>query len=390
LALTAFVSSLSTFALGPFLPVLARDLDTSVALLGQAPALAALVAAALGLVVGPLADRVGYRRSLLLALASLVISAFGIALSSSFALLLLSTFAGVAGRAATGPVAQAVAGARFVGDARRRAMSWITGGVSAALVAGVPLLTIIDAAFGWRMAFVGLAALTVGSAALVGFVLRPDGARTTVGLPMRALLAAYAPIARHRPTLGLLGGSVLGLAGTGALITYLGAFLAERHGLSAQQVGWVYLALGVGALVGTGAIGGRFGSRPLRPLLVSARLVIGALGATVLLFPVPTLTAAGLLVLCVVLMAVCNVATPTLLANETPAGRATTMALNGSATGLGTALGAGLGGVLLAVGGYSALGLSALAWCAASAALVWWSRPGHVAAPAVTELPASQ
>src|SRR5262245_21413952 len=69
LPLAAFVSSLGTFAVGPFLPAMAADLGIGVALLGQVPALAALASAGLGLAVGPLADRVGHRRCLLLALA---------------------------------------------------------------------------------------------------------------------------------------------------------------------------------------------------------------------------------------------------------------------------------------------------------------------------------
>ena len=49
------------------------------------------------------------------------------------------------------------------------------------------------------------------------------------------------------------------------------------------------------------------------------------------------------------------------------------MALNQSANSLGTARGSALGGLLLAVSGYEALGVSALLWCAASVGLIWWS-----------------
>jgi predicted MFS family arabinose efflux permease len=60
------------------------------------------------------------------------------------------------------------------------------------------------------------------------------------------------------------------------------------------------------------------------------------------------------------------------------------MALNAAAVGLGSALGAGLGGLLLAAGGYPALGLGPVALYAAAGLLVWWSRPGRAAAPRAT------
>ena len=61
----SFLGALTSVALGPFLPVIARDLRTSVPLLGQTATAALLSAAVLGLIVGPLADRYGHRRLLL-------------------------------------------------------------------------------------------------------------------------------------------------------------------------------------------------------------------------------------------------------------------------------------------------------------------------------------
>jgi predicted MFS family arabinose efflux permease len=75
-----------------------------------------------------------------------------------------------------------------------------------------------------------------------------------------------------------------------------------------------------------------------------------------------------------VMLGIGEVATNTLLLDETPAGKATTMTLNQAINSLGGAAGASLGGLLLATGGYSSLGLSALAGFVA-AALIAWSAP---------------
>ncbi|MDP8921907.1 MAG: MFS transporter, partial [Chloroflexota bacterium] len=86
--LPPFVSLLSTLALSPFLPFIASELDTSVTLLGQVPALLMLAAAAFGLVVGPIADRVGHRTTLVVGLVAAALGALGTALAMDVVMLL--------------------------------------------------------------------------------------------------------------------------------------------------------------------------------------------------------------------------------------------------------------------------------------------------------------
>src|SRR4051812_20238175 len=61
LCLSAFLAALNYFAPTPFYPQMARDLQTTVPLLGQVVTLMALISAGLGLFAGPLADRYGFR-----------------------------------------------------------------------------------------------------------------------------------------------------------------------------------------------------------------------------------------------------------------------------------------------------------------------------------------
>jgi predicted MFS family arabinose efflux permease len=57
------------------------------------------------------------------------------------------------------------------------------------------------------------------------------------------------------------------------------------------------------------------------------------------------------------------------------------MALNSAAMNLGTALGASLGGLLLAAAGFGGLGWGAMTLYVLSAGLVWWSRSGRAVLP---------
>jgi predicted MFS family arabinose efflux permease len=388
LVLAGFIAQLSVAGLGPFLPVWADAFGTSVALVGQVPALITLLAAVLGLAIGPLADWLGHRRALLLGLATIVVSTLGIAFAPSLAVLLAVALAGSIGRATIAPVAQALAGARFTGEARRRALGWLVAAGPISGIAGIPILTGIDAALGWRAAFVGLALLVAATLLLGRLVLPPDPTSVTEPPRVGAMLRSYAPLLGHRPTIGLIGATALGSMGGWTMLTYMGAFFVQRHGFTTQEVGWAYMLTTLGGVVGTFAAGGRLGRLPLRPLLVGSQLGLGLMIVGALTLPVPGAVAIGLITLAFVMAGVGMVATSTLLMEETPAGRATTMVLNRSAISLGTALGSAAGGLLLAASGYGALGLSALLCCWASAGLAWWSRSRPLPQPAVASAPA--
>lgn len=78
------------------------------------------------------------------------------------------------------------------------------------------------------------------------------------------------------------------------------------------------------------------------------------------------------------MMGVGNVTVTLLLVQESPAGRATAMTLNQAAFSVGSAV----GGLLLALGGYSAIVVSVPLFCGSAALLIWLLRPRPVRGPA--------
>jgi len=85
-------------AWNPFLPFIAAEIGVTVALLGQVPALMMLLATSLGLVIGPLADHYGYRRTLLVCLLAVVTSSLVTGLAATLPLLILAALVGAVGR----------------------------------------------------------------------------------------------------------------------------------------------------------------------------------------------------------------------------------------------------------------------------------------------------
>jgi hypothetical protein len=109
-----------------------------------------------------------------------------------------------------------------------RALAMVVGGLTLAIVAGVPLGVLVDDVLGWRATFA-----TVGSIAVLSLV----GIR--VGLPRQppaaiATLRKRLALARRADVLSVLAVTVLTVAGTFTVYTYLGVFLQAVGGASAR------------------------------------------------------------------------------------------------------------------------------------------------------------
>ena len=192
--------------------------------------------------------------------------------------------------------------------------------------------------------------------------------------------AMFAPIFHDRPTLWMYASTLTRNLGVWALVTYLGAFLVEAYGLSTAEVGWAFTATGVGNFLGSLAMGGPLGRFNLRLLAIWSPVVIGiCLGLTTML-SAPLALVIVLLVVGFVGNGVGIVSQNTLLMDLSPAGRATTNSLNQTCMSLGGAIGSSVGGLLLATGGFPALGALTLVCNVVAAVCLVPARRGESAA----------
>jgi MFS transporter, DHA1 family, inner membrane transport protein len=225
LCLSAFLAALNFFAPTPFYPQMARDLQTTVPLLGQVVTLMALISAGLGLLAGPLADRYGYRWPLVTGLLAIALGLLGTGLAPSYPVLLgLGVVMGL-GDALAYSLPFAIAATYFSGMAQRRAIAWTIGALSTAPIIGVPLLTAVGGLTSWRVALAAAGIAAAGVAWFVAAVLPTDRRQPAGRFRVRELLAAYAPLLRHPPSLRFLAVSALRGMWWVGLLTYMGAFL---------------------------------------------------------------------------------------------------------------------------------------------------------------------
>jgi len=385
LTLGVTIAILSARALTVFLPVMAADLNTSVSLMGQVPALMLLLAGALALVAGPLADRYGFRRTLVVGLVSVFLSAVATGFSPNLPILLAVTLVGAVARAAVLPTAQAVV-VTTIGDedARRQAIGWVTLGISTAGLLGIPIMTSLAGLTSWRVSFFAMGAIALLAAVFVRRILNDDASSATTPLSVRALLASYEPIRRHRPTALMMAATLLADTGLWGAFTYFAALLVERHGLTIDAVGWAFFAVSVLTVGGNVVAQGRAGRAP-RPLLIGCRLLAALCVGLAFGLPISWPVTLGLVLLAAPTFSMADVATTLVLTATSPAGRATTLTLRSAAVCFGTALGGALGGVALAVGGYEAVGVLSLTMLLLSTLVVWSSRAGSTT-PATASL----
>lgn len=377
LCLSAFIATLIFVAPAPFFPAMADDLDVSVPLLGQVVAAMLVLSAALGLVVGPLADRYGYRRLIVLGLcaASLFLVIFGLATSVPI-LLAGSVAGGLADAAVLGPVL-AVAGTSFSGAAARHALGWTTACMAGSAIVGVPLLAAVGDATGWRVAFIAAGGVAVAAACLSAAWLPKDQHRPVDSLRLDTLMAAYRPLLRHGPTLRLFGASVLRAICWFGMLTYFGAFLSEDLGLSTRAIGGVYMLGGSGYFLGSLLSGGPLSRISARRLVIGANSGMALSMGLAFSAMLGTAGTIAILPVAAFLGALGWVGLAALLAAESPAGAGTTMTLNGSLFNLGAAGGGAVGGLLLALGGYGALAIG-LPVCGLASALLVRPRAGAI------------
>ena len=315
---------------------------------------------ALGVVVGApvltVLTRHWPRKTVLLALMAIfTLGNAACAIAPSYGLLMAArvltafahgSFFGVGAVVATGLVAA---------DRKASAIAIMFTGLTVANVLGVPIGTWLGQAFGWRATFWAVAAVGLVALATIQ-ALVPRDAVAPEKMDWRADVAA---LGRRSVLLGLLT-TVLGYGGVFAVFTYIAPLLTRITGLSAGAVPPILLVFGGGLVVGN-ILGGKLADRRLEATvlgsLVALAVVLGALGFA--------LHQPALAVVFVALLGVAAFATVAplqmwVLSKADGAGATLASSFNIAAFNLGNALGAWVGGVVIAHGP----GLPAVTWVA--------------------------
>ena len=285
----------------------------------------------------------GWDRRKLLALTLLWYAAWHVvaALVPSFGALLPVRMLTVVAPAIFTPQAAACAGMLVPPEQRGRAVTFVFLGWSVASVLGLPIGALIGGHLGWRMAFMAIAALSVVSAASVWLTL-PSGIR-----PAALTAAAWSRVLRSPVLMGIVSVTALQGVGQFVLFSYFGPLLKQGFGADANTLSLMWALFGAFGLLGNMVVS-RYIDRVGAGRMVL--LTTGLIALSLLLWPLAS-TLAWLAVVLVPWGLGCfatNSSQQARLVGLAPALAPGSVALNSSGIYIGQALGAALGGWLLA------------------------------------------
>ena len=368
LAIGAFGIGTTEFAPMGLLPVIAAGLSVSI------PKAGLLVTGyALGVMVGaPLltlpTGRVDRKYLLIGLMALFTIGNVMAALAPSYDLLMVArvitslchgSFFGVGSVVASGFVAP---------ERRASAVAAVFSGLTIANIGGVPLAAWVGQHVGWRAAFAGIAGF--GVIATVALALALPRLPSHARVDLRGELGA---LTRATVLLALLT-TVLGSAAMFTVFTYIAPILQQVTHASKDMVTITLVIYGVGLTIGN-ALGGHFADKALTPTLI----VVFASLVTLLLLFAWTMHATWPAVATVFAWGVATFAlVPSLQARVmSVAADAPNLAasINIGAFNLGNAIGAALGGGVVAAGfGYGWVAIAGAAMAGIGLLLVVFTR----------------
>lgn len=355
LALGGFGIGLTEFLIAGLLPQVASSLAVSEAAAGWLISGYALSVAVGAIAVTAATARLPRKNVLVGLMALFVIGNLLSAVAPSYPVMLLGRIVAALCHGSFFGIGSLVAGSLVAPERKSRAVAVMFAGLTVANVLGVPFGALVGERWGWRAAFWAVTA--IGVLALAGIVLLvPGRAPTVTGRPgpvppsgLRAQVRAF----RSVQVWLTLAATALGYGGMFGAFSYIAYTFTEVGGFSTADVAWLLMVYGVGLVVGN-LIGGRAADRDRDRALVLSLL---GLTVTLVLFGLLAADAAASVVL-VFLMGLFGFAgVPGLITRVTDYahGAALAASANVSASNVGNALGAWLGGVAITAGlGYTA------------------------------------
>jgi DHA1 family inner membrane transport protein len=340
----------------PFAPVLSRELGvpltsiTSLIAVNWATSL-------LGIFFGPLADRFGYRKMMVLGLVMLTVGMFAGGWFPSYGVILITLFLAGLGKIVFDPAVQAYVSERVPYKRRATAIGFLEISWAGSTLLGIPLIALLIDNVGWRSPFFAMGAIGLAGIIVLSVLIPADEKSISNPRRMLSVKKVLPIIVRDEASLGALGYVFFFSAAIDNLFVVYGAWLEKAFRVDIVALGMATGVIGAAELVGeilVATISDRFGLK---------RVVM--IGVTICIFTYSLLPFAGQSLLTVLtglfihflIFEFTIISSLALCTELQPEMRATVIAGFFAAAGLGRILGALIGGPIWLAGGIVAIGL---------------------------------
>ncbi len=343
LALAAFVIVTTEFVVIGMVPTLARDLEVSVPVAGQLVTVFSVMVAIVGPIMATWLSRYERRKLFTWILVLFAIGNAASALAPGYWSLMFVRLLPAALVSVFWGVGSEAAGQISPKGQEGKAVAHVYFGVTAALLLGLPLGTVLGDAVGWRGAFWALAVISIIMAIAIHWIL------PTIPADTQRNLKSDIAILKNRFFLANLGLSLGIFTAIFTAYTYLADLLERSAGVPPGNVGWWLMGFGAVGLIGNYIAGRMVDKRGLvATILFCFVLAVGAASAALFSNNTP------IFVVCLVAWGIAHTALFPLsqvrVMNSTETGKAVAGTLNISAANGGIASGAIVGGWAISSG----------------------------------------
>jgi predicted MFS family arabinose efflux permease len=259
--LLVFSSASQTMIISPILPMISDQLAVSDALLGTLVSAYSVMVGVFAIISGPISDKFGRRRILILGCATMTVALGLHAFVTSYTgFLVVRIFAGCAGGMLSGAAVSYI-GDYFPYQRRGWATGWVMSGAAFGQIIGIPLGIVLASRWGFRAPFYVFAVTMAATVLLlVARVPQPDVKRSAHRLSVGKAARDYVGMLR-RPEVAWasLAYSMMFL-GVSVFVIYLPTWLERERGASGDEIALMFLIGGIANVV-TGPQAGRLSDR---------------------------------------------------------------------------------------------------------------------------------
>jgi len=340
-----------------FLLDMSQTFGVSRGVMGQTNTVSSIVSIIFALAMGIISIRFKHRFLILIGMVFYSLSAIGCYFTWDInSMLLFYSFSGLA-LAMIIPMTNTLIGDHVRSEKRSSAVGWVVAAGSLAYFIGAPLMGLLSGFGGWRVVLLSFVIPLSILALLLLWVSVPSAKQSSTALVAdETYVRSFMRIISNRSAMGCLIGTVFRYAVFAALLFYGTAFTIERFGLSIDYASLVILIAALFYTLGSLACGSfvkRIGkkSSTVMAVLLAGFFTISYAYAPNIWLSVALMSIAGWF------DGLAASASTSLSLEQIPELRGTMMSLSYAFIGIGSAIGAAIGGFALIFYNYEELGM---------------------------------
>lgn len=375
--LLVFSSASQTMIISPILPRISEELGIADAALGTLISGYSLMLGIFAILAGPVSDKIGRRRILILGTATMTVALALHGLVQDYAsFLAVRLFAGMAGGMLSGAAVSYI-GDFFPYNRRGWATGWVMSGAAVGQIVGIPLGIALSGRWGFRAPFYIFAVTMAATVLLLWLRIPQPPVKRTVGrLTIASAARDYVALLR-RPEVRWASTAYFTMFLSIALfVIYMPTWLERDLGVTPNQIAMMYLLGGV-ANVMTGPQAGRISDRVGRRRIV----LLACVGLSVVMAATPWVVGSAGMAYPVFFLTMVLIAmrispfSALLTALVTDERRGSLMSLSVALGQMGMAVGGAIAGPIFAGWGYTSNAALAALSVLAMGLIVWHRLP---------------